>query len=88
MSIIDIKWAYFCASAGPSKPTYVALPYEDHGCAEMCGLLPKHMYRARKAASTWHCKYTCQFVRTLGFEVGDASAYVLFRRGKGQRWRG
>ena len=80
--MIDIKRAYFCASADPGNPTYAALPAEESDAESMCGLVLKHMYGTRKAADGWHCEYAGQLVHSLGFKVGDASACVFYHRAR------
>ena len=85
ISFIDISRAYFCASTDPNDPSYVELPAEDPDHQTQCGLLLKHMYGTRKAADGWHCEYAGQLVKTLGFEVGDASACVFYHKAKDLR---
>ena len=85
ISFIDISRAYFCASTDPDDPSYVELPAEDPDHETQCGLLLKHMYGTRKAADGWHCEYAGQLVKTLGFEVGDASACVFYHKARGLR---
>ena len=43
------------------------------------------MYGTKKAADRWHCEYAGQLVKTLGFEVGDASACVFFHKARDLR---
>ena len=45
----------------------------------------KHMYGTRKAADGWHCECAGQLVKTLGFEVGDASACVFYHKARDLR---
>ena len=85
ISFIDISRAYFCASTDPNDPSYVELPAEDPDHGTMCGLLLKHMYGTRRAADGWHCEYAGQLVKTLGFEVGDASACVFYHKDRDLR---
>ena len=80
MSAIDISRAYFNASTEDSEPTYVALPAEhpDYG-KDMCGLLKKHMYGTRAAADGWQQEYS-SYLRSLGFEQGEASPCVFVHK--------
>jgi len=80
VSFMDISRAYFCAETDPDDPTYVELPPEDPNSGTMVGLLKKHMYGTRKAASGWHSEYAGRLVEELGFESGDASACVFYNR--------
>ena len=64
-------------------PTYVDLPTDDPDRARgMCGLLRVHMYGTRAAADGWHCEYS-DFLSSIGFVKGDASACVFRHPKKG-----
>ena len=80
MSAIDISRAYFNASTDDSVATYVALPPEhpDYG-KDMCGLLKKHMYGTRAAADGWQQEYS-GYLRSIGFEQGEASPCVFVHK--------
>ena len=80
ISFIDISRAYFCAVTDPEDPTYVELPKENQDHGKMAGLLLKHMYGTRRAAAGWHCEYAGRLTQNLGFEAGDASAYVFYNQ--------
>ena len=71
VSTVDISRAYFNASTEGSKPTYVALPREDHDHGDKCGLLLKHMYGTMAAADGWQQEYS-GYLRSLGFVQGEA----------------
>ena len=81
VAVIDISRAYFNAKKDDTKdPTYVELPAEDPDKARgLCGLLQVHMYGTRAAAEGWHGEYS-NFLVSIGFVRGDASACV-FRHG-------
>ena len=84
ISVIDISRAYFNAKKDVDQdPTYVDLPPEDPGRAQgLCGLLRVHMYGTRAAAEGWHCEYA-DFLTSIGFVKGDASACVFRHPEKG-----
>ena len=78
VAVIDISRAYFNAQKDSDvNPTYVDLPNEDPGKAKgMCGLLQVHMYGTRAAADGWWGEYS-EFLQSIGFVKGDASACVF-----------
>ena len=82
ISAVDISRAYFNASTDEADPTYVALPPEDDDHGQKCGLLRKHMYGTGAAADGWQQEYS-GFMRSIGFQQGEASPCIFTHKSKG-----
>ena len=78
-SALRSRWSTYHEHTSVQNVTQSAEVPDKHPgkTKDMCALLRKHTYGARKAVGGWHCEYSSTLVEDMGFTIGGASSCVF-----------